>query len=119
MYFDAAGVFVKKTSLLSRFALAILWDMISYDTICRLNTQVLDNLIFLIRNASDHLKTKVDTKNEQSAIFLWVDSYVQLNKYETAPNFIQLSQNLTSDCFYQFLHDVITKLFFFDCRTIL
>ena len=23
---------------------------------------------------------------------------VQLNKYETAPNFIQLSQNLTSDC---------------------
>ena len=23
---------------------------------------------------------------------------LQLNKYETAPNFIQLSQNLTSDC---------------------
>ena len=23
---------------------------------------------------------------------------VQLNKYETAPNFIQLSQNLTLDC---------------------
>ena len=23
---------------------------------------------------------------------------IQLNKYETAPNFIQLSQNLTSDC---------------------
>ena len=23
---------------------------------------------------------------------------VQLNKYETAPNFIQLTQNLTSDC---------------------
>ena len=24
--------------------------------------------------------------------------YIQLNKYETAPNFIQLTQNLTSDC---------------------
>ena len=24
--------------------------------------------------------------------------YIQLNKYETAPNFIQLNQNLTSDC---------------------
>ena len=24
--------------------------------------------------------------------------YVQLNEYETAPYFIQLSQNLTSDC---------------------
>ena len=23
---------------------------------------------------------------------------IQLNKYETAPNFIQLNQNLTSDC---------------------
>ena len=25
-------------------------------------------------------------------------SCLQLNKYETAPNFIQISQNLTSDC---------------------
>ena len=25
--------------------------------------------------------------------------YVQLNKYETAPNFIQLNQNLTLDCY--------------------
>ena len=25
---------------------------------------------------------------------------VQLNKYETAPNFIQLTQNLTSDCLF-------------------
>ena len=25
-------------------------------------------------------------------------NYLQLNKYETAPNFIQLSQNLTSNC---------------------
>ena len=43
-------------------------------------------------------------------------SFLQLNKYGTAPNFIQLSQNLMSDWFfsvyiftglYQFLHDVI------------
>ena len=25
--------------------------------------------------------------------------YVQLNKYEKAPNFIQLNQNLTLDCY--------------------
>jgi hypothetical protein len=25
-------------------------------------------------------------------------SFLQLDKYETAPNFIQLTQNLTSDC---------------------
>ena len=50
-------------------------------------------------------------------------SEVQLNKYETAPNFIQLTQNLyiglfvdlaEFTCFYQFLHDVIIKLFCFD-----
>ena len=48
---------------------------------------------------------------------------VQLNKYETALNFIQISQNLTLDCllinlnfliFTQFLHDLIIKLF---CRS--
>ena len=33
-----------------------------------------------------------------SSHFLIVTLYVHLNKYETAPNFIQLSQNLTSDC---------------------
>ena len=27
------------------------------------------------------------------------DNFLQPYKYETAPNFIQLSQNLTSDCF--------------------
>ena len=48
-------------------------------------------------------------------------SLVQLNKYETASNFIQLSQNFglfvdlcVFTCFYQFLHDVIIKLFCFD-----
>ena len=44
---------------------------------------------------------------------------VQLNDYEAARNFIQLSQNLTSDCllisvflpvFYQFLDDVRMEL---------
>ena len=53
------------------------------------------------------------------------DFHVQLNKYETAPNFIQFSQNLTSDClliqlnfpvFTQFLHDLIIKLFCFDLQ---
>ena len=48
---------------------------------------------------------------------------VQLNKYETAPNCIQLNQNLTSDCllifaeftcFYQLLHELIIK---FVCRS--
>ena len=28
---------------------------------------------------------------------------VQLNKYETAPYFLQLSQNMTSDCFFTFV----------------
>ena len=55
---------------------------------------------------------------------------VQLYKYETAPNFIQLSQKLTSDCLlisvyllvrvftfsYQFLQDVIIRLFRFRIR---
>ena len=50
-------------------------------------------------------------------------SFVQLNRYETAPNFIRLRQNFASDCllilaafpcFYQFLRDVIIKLF---CRS--
>ena len=41
---------------------------------------------------------------------------VQLNKYETAPNSNQISQNLTSDCllislFLPVLHGVIVKLF--------
>ena len=47
---------------------------------------------------------------------------VQLNEYETVLYFLQLSQNLTwklisvylSACFYQFLHDVLIKLF---CRS--
>jgi len=49
---------------------------------------------------------------------------VQFDKYETAPNFIQLNQNLTYLVlfvdlaefarFYQLLHDVIIKLF---CRS--
>ena len=49
--------------------------------------------------------------------------YVQLNKYETAPAFIQLNQHLTLfvdlaefPCFYQFLDDVIMKLFCFDLQ---
>ena len=29
---------------------------------------------------------------------LFIIEWVQLNEYETAPNFIQLNQNLTSDC---------------------
>ena len=33
-------------------------------------------------------------------------SYLHLNNYETAPNIIQLNQN----CFYQFLHELILKL---------
>ena len=46
--------------------------------------------------------------------------YVQLNQYETAPNFIQLNRKLDIGlfvdlaeitCFYQFLHDVIIELF--------
>ena len=46
---------------------------------------------------------------------------LQLDKYEAAPNFIQLSQNLTSDfcvftCFSQFLHDVVIKFFCFDLQ---
>ena len=46
-----------------------------------------------------------------------MNAFVQLNEYETDPNFIQLTQNLTLDClaeftcFYQFFHDVIIKLF--------
>ena len=44
--------------------------------------------------------------------------HVQLNKYETAPNFIQLNQNLPLECLliYQFLHDVIINLFCFDLQ---
>ena len=33
------------------------------------------------------------TKNIQTE-----QNYIQLNEYKTAPNFIQISQNLTSDC---------------------
>ena len=32
-----------------------------------------------------------ETRNENN-------TYIQLNKYESGPNFIQLTQNLTSDC---------------------
>ena len=28
---------------------------------------------------------------------------VQLNEYETAPDFLQLSQNMTSDCLFTFV----------------
>ena len=46
---------------------------------------------------------------------------LQLNKYETALNFVQLSQNLTLDCLliqlnfpvlHQILHNVIIKMFY-------
>ena len=57
----------------------------------------------------------------KSPSFNTVTTVVQVNEYETAQYFIQLNQNLTSDklsvdfcvftCFYQFLHDVIIKLF--------
>ena len=52
-------------------------------------------------------------------------SYRQLNEYETVLYFLQLSQNLTWEfvdfcaftCFYQFLHDVLIKLFCCDLRS--
>ena len=58
----------------------------------------------------------------QLALWANLKTKVQLNEYEKAPYFIQLSQNMTSDCllicvftcFYQFLHDVTMKLFCFD-----
>ena len=52
-------------------------------------------------------------------------SKIQLNRYETAPNSIQLNPKLDIGlfvdlaeftCFYQFLHDVIIKLFCFDLQ---
>ena len=36
-------------------------------------------------------------KSEDKSAQLVRDALVQLNKYETVPNFIQLNQNLTSD----------------------
>ena len=42
--------------------------------------------------------------------FLMSFMHVQLNKYDTAPNFIQLN-HVDFTCFYQFLHYVIIKLF--------
>ena len=54
-------------------------------------------------------------------IFLVWYTLVQLNEYETAPYFIQLCQSIglftdfcVVTCFYQFLHNVIIKLF---CRS--
>ena len=44
--------------------------------------------------------------------------YVQLNKYEKAPNFIQLNQNLTLDC-YLFVDLAELTCFVLICRTIL
>ena len=50
---------------------------------------------------------------------------VQLNEYETALSFIQLNPKIDIGlfvdlaefpCFYQFLHDVIKKLFCFDLQ---
>ena len=46
---------------------------------------------------------------------------VQLNEYETAPYFLQLSQNMTSDCLFNFvfssnLPELHRKLFYFDVQ---
>ena len=41
---------------------------------------------------------KIKIKIKKNMRTKMAGSWVQLNKYETAPNFIQLSQNLTSDC---------------------
>ena len=40
----------------------------------------------------------VHSKLGTSFLFVFVFDFVQLNKYETALNFIQISQKLTSDC---------------------
>ena len=50
---------------------------------------------------------------------------VQLNRYVTAPNFIQLNQNLTSDCWFNWISRFLPVLAWCDhkivliCRTIL
>ena len=63
------------------------------------------------------MKFQMLKKDEKSMCY-----QIQFNKYETAPNIIQLNQNLTSDffvefaeftCFYQFLRDLLQKLYFF------
>ena len=41
------------------------------------------------------LQTAVES---EKTIKNYYQSFLQLNKYETAPNFIQLNQTLTSDC---------------------
>ena len=40
----------------------------------------------------------VKTKEQSHTCKKKKDKRLQLDKYETAPNFIQLNQNLTSDC---------------------
>ena len=49
-----------------------------------------------------HSSYKVPSKREHSSISIGTKyvilKHLQLNKYETTPNFIQSNQNLTSDC---------------------
>ena len=77
---------------------------------CFLHNNYADNFFFCIRKR----KKKKNSVLERGEIVMYLRKYgksanlclastviftfLQLNKYETAPNFIQLSQNLTSDC---------------------
>ena len=36
--------------------------------------------------------------NQARVIKIWYERFLLLNQYETTPYFLQLSQNLTSDC---------------------
>ena len=50
---------------------------------------------FMTRSDIEYLANLVTENIDNKALSIFV---VQLNKYETAPNFIQSIQNLTSDC---------------------
>ena len=59
------------------------------------------NLLFLNLCFSPHkyFLQKIKEWNQAKFFNDWIKPpLVQLNKYETAPHFIQLTQNLTSDC---------------------
>ena len=62
--------------------------MLSADSI-KGKKELRSTMNYVLRKASDD-----DASSQESTKLL----QVQLNKYETAPNFIQLNQNLTWDC---------------------
>jgi hypothetical protein len=59
-------------------------------------------------------KVMVSQKGSKTPMKSHYFKKIQLNEYETVPDFLQLSQNMTSDCLFTFVFfPILTRIYLF------